>query len=166
MGVTDPRDRYEDLIERRVESEVDAETFAALEENEAFSAGWAVSAVVLDGDGRVLLAYHSGDSAWLAPGGSVQPGESLREAVIREVREETGVSITLDRPHAIVENVARCDGVSRSFLFVMFSARAASTEVGGELGEPGEPIKAADWFDTLPADVFEKSLLERVRERL
>ncbi|OIB58738.1 NUDIX domain-containing protein [Natrialba sp. SSL1] len=166
MDVIDPRDCYEDLIERRVEKEVDAEAFAALEENEAFSAGWVVSAVVLDETGRVLLTYHGGDSAWLAPGGSVQPSESLREAVIREVHEETEVSITPDRPHAIVENIVRHNGKSLSFRFVMFSAWAESTEVGDELGEPGEPIEEADWFDDLPADVFEEPLVERVLQRL
>jgi len=166
MDITDPRSYYDDLIEERVENTVDAEAFAALKENEAFGAGWAVSAVVADGTGRVLLAYHGDDTAWLAPGGSVQPGESLSEAVIREVHEETGVSITPDRPHAVVENIAQHAGESLSFRLVMFSARPKTTEIGDELGEPGESIEAADWFDDIPANVFKKSLVERVRKRL
>ncbi|WP_336037778.1 NUDIX domain-containing protein [Halobacterium yunchengense] len=91
-GIADPRERYDNLIEKQRTEEVDGETFIALGETEAFSAGWVVSAVALDDTERVLLAYHSGDGSWLIPGGSVQPGESLHEAVVREVREETGVS--------------------------------------------------------------------------
>jgi ADP-ribose pyrophosphatase YjhB (NUDIX family) len=169
MNVSDPRERYDDLIEKRIEEEIDAETFSALGDNEAFSSGWVASAVVLDDTERVLLAYHSDDGSWLVPGGSVQPGESLHEAVVREVHEETGVSVKPNRPHAVVENIVQHGDNSRSFLFVMFSAQAGSTAIGNELGEPGEPIEDADWFDKLPDEVFRREIaeevLERVRER-
>lgn len=161
MDYANPRERYDDLIEERREEEVDAETFAVLGENDAFSAGWAVSAVVLDETERVLLAYHSGDGSWLLPGGSVQPGESLREAVVREVREETGISAKPDRPYAIVENVVRHKGDSRSFLFVIFSAQAESTRIGDESGESGEPIEDADWFNKLPEKMFEREIANK-----
>lgn len=46
--------------------------------------------VVLDGAGRVLLVrYRSG--AWAFPKGHVEPGETLEQTAVREVREETGV---------------------------------------------------------------------------
>ncbi|WP_418771544.1 hypothetical protein [Halobacterium yunchengense] len=70
--------------------------------------------------------------------------------------------MTPDRPYAIVENIVQHNGDSRSFLFVIFSARAESTEVGNELGEPGEPIEDADWFDKLPDEVFEREIAEQV----
>lgn len=166
VSITNPRDCYDDLIERREENRVGAEKFKALEETEAFRAGWVVSAVVIDSTERILLAYHGGDSAWLAPGGSVQPGESLRQAVVREVREETGVTVSPNRPRAIVEHIARHDGESRKFRHVMYSAQPESTVIGDDLGEPGEPIEAVDWFENLPVNVFEKSLVEQVLSRL
>jgi 8-oxo-dGTP diphosphatase len=54
----------------------------------------AVGAIVIDRDGRILLirrARAPSLGTWTLPGGRVQMGESLAEAVVREVREETGL---------------------------------------------------------------------------
>lgn len=49
------------------------------------------SAIVLDGDGRVLLHRHKRLGIWLQPGGHVDPGETVAQGAIRETREETGL---------------------------------------------------------------------------
>jgi ADP-ribose pyrophosphatase YjhB (NUDIX family) len=54
----------------------------------------AVGAVVFDREGRVLLVQRGtppGASSWTLPGGRVEPGEHLADAVVREVREETSI---------------------------------------------------------------------------
>jgi 8-oxo-dGTP pyrophosphatase MutT (NUDIX family) len=56
-----------------------------------------VSAVIFDGRGRLLLQQRSDGGQWGLPGGSVEVGESLREAVVREVREETGLRVAPGR---------------------------------------------------------------------
>ena len=56
------------------------------------------SAVVLGGDGRVLLHRHKRLGIWLQPGGHVDPGESPEQAALREVAEETGIAGTLAGP--------------------------------------------------------------------
>lgn len=55
-----------------------------------------VGAVVHDASGRLLMirrATDPGVGLWSIPGGRVQPGETDGEAVRRELREETGLSV-------------------------------------------------------------------------
>jgi ADP-ribose pyrophosphatase YjhB (NUDIX family) len=52
----------------------------------------AVSAVVTDEQGRLLLIRRTDNDLWSIPGGGMEPGETLRQAVRREVAEETGMS--------------------------------------------------------------------------
>jgi 8-oxo-dGTP pyrophosphatase MutT (NUDIX family) len=57
----------------------------------------AVSAVIFDRRGRLLLQQRSDGGQWGLPGGSVEIGESVREAVVREVLEETGLTVAARR---------------------------------------------------------------------
>jgi 8-oxo-dGTP pyrophosphatase MutT (NUDIX family) len=50
------------------------------------------AAAVRDGD-RLLLTRRSDNGQWCLPGGGVDAGERPAEAAIREVREETGLTI-------------------------------------------------------------------------
>ena len=52
-----------------------------------------VLAVACDEEGRFLLIRRADTGTWCMPGGTVDWGETVREAIIREVREETGARV-------------------------------------------------------------------------
>jgi ADP-ribose pyrophosphatase YjhB (NUDIX family) len=65
-----------------------------------------VAGIVFDAQGRVLLIQRATppqQGLWHVPGGKLEPGESLVEACRREVLEETGVQIEVQRLLALVE---------------------------------------------------------------
>jgi 8-oxo-dGTP pyrophosphatase MutT (NUDIX family) len=53
-----------------------------------------VRGLVLDGEGRVFLIKHSYVDGWQLPGGGVEVGETLLEALSRELREEGNIELT------------------------------------------------------------------------
>lgn len=51
-------------------------------------------AVIVDSEGRIFLIRHTYISGWHLPGGGVEAGETVCEALKREVREEASIRIT------------------------------------------------------------------------
>jgi ADP-ribose pyrophosphatase YjhB (NUDIX family) len=93
----------------------------------------AVSAAIIR-DGKVLIVRRARPPAYgvfTLPGGGVEAGETLREAVIREVLEETGLTIEPVGLAGHREVIARdADGkVERHFVILPFAARWIAGEV-------------------------------------
>lgn len=59
--------------------------------------GVSTNAVIFDGQGSVLLEKRSDNGFWGLSGGNLEIGESAQDAVIREVLEETGLTVTITR---------------------------------------------------------------------
>ena len=53
------------------------------------------SAVIQDDNGQILLIQRSDNLEWAIPGGSMELGYSVYDTLVREVREETGLSISV-----------------------------------------------------------------------
>jgi len=104
----------------------------------------AVAAVIVKG-GKMLLVKRANEPArgkWSLPGGVVELGESLRDALIREVREECGIDIEVDGLFDVVEVINKEGGRVR-FHYVILDYLAHPT--GGELRAMGD-AEDAKWI--------------------
>lgn len=97
------------------------------------------SAVLFDSDlQRILMTRRTDNDRWCLPGGRVDPGESVAEACLREMVEETGLLVEIVRflgvysdPNYLIEYASgnRCQIVALNFEVKL---------VGGELGLSNE----------------------------
>ena len=114
-------------------------------------------AVLFDDRGRVLLQCRADFRKWGLPGGSIEVGETLEQAVLREVKEETGYDAALVRlvgaysePSHTTTHYPSGDVVH--YVSLTFECRI----VGGRPKMDSESTAMA-WFspDDLPADLLE-----------
>ncbi|MGA2965324.1 MAG: NUDIX hydrolase [Terriglobales bacterium] len=115
-----------------------------------------VGAVIVDAHGndpRVLLIRRGTApllGEWSLPGGLLECGETLREAVAREAREETGLAVETGEMLGVYERVIRDDEkrVRYHYVLIDFLCRA----VGGDL-KAGSDAADVRWFtrNELPA---------------
>ncbi|QVQ54390.1 NUDIX domain-containing protein [Spiractinospora alimapuensis] len=66
-----------------------------------------VAGVVVSADGRVLVIRRRDNGAWEPPGGVLELDESPEGGVVREVWEETGVGVRVERLTGVYKNMAR-----------------------------------------------------------
>lgn len=93
----------------------------------------AVGAVALRDNEVLLVRRGRGPAAgeWSVPGGRVQVGEELHEAVVREVAEETGIEVVVERFLGWVERI----GDARHFVILDFAVSVldpVQTPVAGD----------------------------------
>lgn len=110
----------------------------------------AVSAAIFR-DGRVLIVRRARPPAhglYTLPGGGVELGETLEQAVIREVREETALDIAPVDLVGYRQAIARDDAgrIERHFVILPFAARF----IGGEI-LLNEELAEAHWL--APAEI-------------
>jgi 8-oxo-dGTP diphosphatase len=132
--------------------------------------GVGVGAIIVDSDGRLFLARRGPKAKnerglWEFPGGSVEFGETLAEALGREMREEFGIEIAVGGLLDVVDHILPAEGqhwISPTFLCTI------------RTGEPTilEPEKCSEiaWFnpDAPPADLTQitRENLDHYRRRV
>ncbi|MEG2656873.1 MAG: NUDIX hydrolase [Clostridium sp.] len=106
----------------------------------------AVGGLIENDEGKILMLL-SPDRGWEIPGGQVEEGESLTDALKREVQEETGIYIEVGNLKAVYSNVAKRvqpDGVSSIGSIVNFGFTGKA--ISGELTTSEESLEIA-WVD-------------------
>jgi ADP-ribose pyrophosphatase YjhB (NUDIX family) len=92
-----------------------------------------VGAVVVS-RGRALLVKRGNEpakGAWSIPGGKVEIGETIHDAVKREIREETGLDIEVGQRLRILQRIFRDDSGRVKYHYVLIDYRAVP--IGGTL---------------------------------
>ena len=125
--------------------------------------GVGCSATIFDSSHtKVLLARRTDNGRWCVPGGYMEPGESLTEACIREVEEETGLRVRVVRligvytnPHLLLQYA---DGNRWQLVVLHFEAEI----VGGRVGVSDETT-AVEYFGQAEIEHLDMSTLDRLR---
>jgi 8-oxo-dGTP diphosphatase len=89
-----------------------------------------VKVLVFDRQGRCLLLKRSEDSKnnpgkWDFPGGKIDACETFNDALVREIREETGLDVTIDR----VAGCAESESPKSRIAYLIMSAKTDSDAV-------------------------------------
>lgn len=125
--------------------------------------GVGCSASIFDSEKeKVLLIRRTDNSKWAVPGGYMQAGESFSEACKREVREETGLEVNINRLIAIYTSpnllLEYSDGNKWQLVVFHFDAELVS----GEL-KPSEETIEFGFFSLSEINVLDMSGLDRKR---
>lgn len=127
-----------------------------------------VGAVIVDGHRVVLVkrAHEPLKGEWSLPGGSVEVGETLEEAVAREVREETGLVVRVGPLLDVFDRIHRGRDERVEYHFVLLDYRC--TVLSGTLTHGSDASDAcwasADDVDRLGLSELAKRVIARALE--
>lgn len=120
---------------------------------------------LIENEGRVLLIKHQtrdGGEVWTVPGGRARIGENPRDAVVREVWEETTLEITVGDP--IDAYSFSWDGSTKGVVATVFECELVDGTVDISNNPEDEPVIGFDWVSHTQVDSL--PMLPELREIL
>ena len=121
------------------------------------------SAVVMDGEGRILLQRRRDSGNWALPGGTMDIGETFAESAIREVKEETGFDVHIERIVGIYSDPGHVFAYEDGEVRQEFNICLACTITGGELAISSESTDVSFFSLDKVADL---AMHESIRRRI
>lgn len=100
-----------------------------------------MTGIVVEGD-QILLLRQSADGQrdWSLPGGKLEDGETIEQALVREMKEETGLDIEPGRLLYV------CDHLPAQVVHITFEARRAGGTIGDiKAGADTTPIRGVEF---------------------
>ena len=121
------------------------------------------SAAIFDEQGRVLLTKRKDNGQWCLPSGGMDSGESVAEACVREVWEETGLNIRVKRLVGVYSHADQLTVYADGNKFQIVALHFEVEIISGELGLSDETSD----FGYFTLDEIEKlEMLGRHKERI
>jgi 8-oxo-dGTP pyrophosphatase MutT (NUDIX family) len=124
----------------------------------------AVSVVVARDDGAILLIRRTDNENWALPGGAIELNESVRQAAIRETREETGIDCAItglagiySDPRHVIHYTSN-DEVRREFSIVLTARPVA--------GQPAPSAESREVRWVQPRDLDAYTMDRAMRKRV
>ena len=109
-------------------------------------------------DGKLLLCRAAGGSSTYLPGGHIEFGETGRQALVREVKEELGVESSTGQFLGVVENSFLQHGKPHAEINLVYELKLGNGERGMGNGELPTLQSQEDWIE------FEWCDLNRLEE--
>jgi 8-oxo-dGTP pyrophosphatase MutT (NUDIX family) len=123
-----------------------------------------VNVVVVNDEGALLLIRRTDNDNWSLPGGAMDAGESIADAAVREVREETGIVCEVTgligvytNPRHVIEYTS--NGEVRQEFSIVFTARPTA-------GTPTPSAESAEVVWVSPDDVDRYQMHPSMRQRI
>ena len=91
---------------------------------------------------EVVLCGRTEDGVWGLPKGTPNPGESFEEVAVREVGEETGLQVAIERKIDTIEYWFACDGVR----YHKFVHHYLMVPIGGSTEDHDWEYDRVEWF--------------------
>jgi len=115
-----------------------------------------VRALMCDANGAVLLERQAHFGSWALPHGCIDLGESALEALVREVREETGLSVIRAEPFGLYSDPKYSVTYPNGDEVQTFTVAFLVTEWSGTLRIDGDEVSELGFFalDNLPAPLY------------
>jgi ADP-ribose pyrophosphatase YjhB (NUDIX family) len=125
------------------------------------------SAVVLDGERRILLQRRRDSGNWALPGGTMDIGETFGQSAIREVKEETGFDVRIERIVGIYSDPGHVFAYEDGEVRQEFNICLACSITGGELAVSSESTDVRFFsLGELPDLTMHESIRKRIDDYL